>query len=115
MLRHAYSLVSAAVLVVFGAGCAAHNGKDPATHGNHGMLCPTCETVWVSDTVGQGTKVQRLVSEKRMTCPDCDRMAQAYMEGDKKVLHNCPTCKVTPRPVKRGPAPTHPKGGHGSP
>jgi len=115
MLRHTYSVGSVAVLLaLFGAGCATNKGPAPATHADHGMLCPTCETVWVTDTVGQGTKVQRLATEKRMTCPDCDRMATAYMQGDKKVLHDCPTCKVTPRPVTEGPPPTHPKGGHGS-
>jgi len=108
--------VAVVVLVgLFFAGCAANN-KDAAvaTHADHGVLCPTCETVWITDTVGQGTKAQRLTTEKQMTCPDCDKMAQAYLEGDKTVLHNCPTCKVTPRPVIKGAVSTHPKGARGA-
>ena len=111
------SLGVAVVVVVglFFVGCAANN-KDvaPGLHADHGVLCPTCETVWITDTVGQGTKVQRLTTEKRMTCPDCNKMAQAYLEGDETVLHDCPTCKVAPRPVIKGASPMHPKGGHGA-
>jgi len=108
--------VSVAVLAgLFAAGCAA-NDKSGGTvpHADHGVLCPTCETVWITDTVGQGTKAQRLTTEKRMTCPDCEKMAQAYLEGDKTVLHNCPTCKVSPQPMIKGAEPTHPKGGRGA-
>jgi hypothetical protein len=38
-------------------------------------------------------------------------MARSYFEGGGKVLHDCPTCKVTPR-VIRPVTPTHPKGTH---
>jgi Zn finger protein HypA/HybF involved in hydrogenase expression len=115
MLRKITSGFAVAVVVgVFGAGCAANKAEKPVTHAAHGVLCPTCETVWITDTVGQGTKVQRLVTEKRMTCPDCDRMAKAYLEGDRLVLHDCPTCKATPRPVVKGAPPTHLKGSRGS-
>jgi len=38
-------------------------------------------------------------------------MAKAYFKDGEKVLHNCPTCNVTPRPA-RPLTPTHPKGTH---
>lgn len=115
MLRKISSSVALGVLAgLFTAGCATNRngGSDSST--DHGVMCPTCETVWVSETVGQGTKTQRMATEKRMTCPDCDRMAKAYLEGDKTVLHNCPTCKVTPKPVVEGATATHAKGSHGT-
>ena len=115
MYKISLGLGVAVLTGLFFVGCAA-NSKDaaPVTHADHGVMCPTCETVWVTDTVGQGTKTQRLATEKQMTCPDCETMAQAYLEGDKTVLHNCPTCKVTPRPVTKGATPTHPRGARGS-
>ena len=38
-------------------------------------------------------------------------MAKAYFKDGEKVLHNCRTCGVTPRPAKPY-TPTHPKGTH---
>jgi hypothetical protein len=97
---------------LFATGCASQrNGTDADVH-SHGMMCPKCETVWMSKLEGQGTKMQRLSSVKGMTCPDCDAMAKAYMDGDKTVLHDCPTCKVKPVEVTRAAAATHQRGTH---
>ena len=93
-------------------GCAATNGG-----GRHsdvsGMMCPKCETVWVAPKTGGGgsPKVQALHWGREMVCPDCDAMAAAYLKDGQTVLHDCPTCNVTPRPAKPY-TPTHPKGTH---
>ena len=93
-------------------GCASQRtGTDADAH-SHGMMFPKCETVWMSKLEGQGTKMQRLSSVKGMTCPDCDAMAKAYMERDKMVLHDCPTCKVKPVEVTRAAPGTHQRGTH---
>ena len=105
------ALSAVSIIPIAGAGCAtANRGQTPVA--SAGMMCPKCETVWVTKMVGQGTKIQRLASERNMTCPECDEMAKSQLTGDGKVmLHECPTCKVTPQRVK----PTvisHPKGTH---
>ena len=110
------SVAAVSFVALVAAGCASGkggNGNDALASG--GMMCPKCETVWVSKVVGQGTKVQRLAYDRKMTCPECDAMAKSQLTGDGKVmLHECPTCKVTPRPVSPNPAPlSHPKGTHG--
>ena len=49
-----------------------------------------------------------------MICPECDAMAQRHLTGDgKAMLHECPTCKVTPKRLSPAPiTPSHPKGTH---
>ena len=109
------SVAVVSVLSVGAAGCASGNNGAPATaSAAGGMMCPKCETVWVTRVVDQGTKVQRLASERDMTCPDCDKMAKSQLTGDGKVmLHECATCKVTPQRVTAKPStPSHPKGTH---
>lgn len=98
-----------------GAGCASgeKGGANASTDASGAMMCPKCETIWVANISHQGTKIQRLTSEKKMICEDCDEMATAYLKGDKKILHNCPTCKVTPQAVAPT-VPSHPKGTHGA-
>ena len=94
------------------SGCAS-TSKAPAAAdaSSHGVMCPTCETVWTSAVTDQGLKTQRLSTGRKMVCPECDETAQAYLKDGKQVLHNCATCKVTPVEVK--PATTsHPKGTH---
>ena len=93
------ALLTATVLV---GGCASSNH---AGHGRHsftsGMMCPKCETVWLGQgSAAQGTKIQAMSFKPEMVCPDCDAMAQSYFQDGEKVLHECPTCKVTPRPVR---------------
>jgi hypothetical protein len=108
------SLVAVSALPAVAAGCASANAGRSAPV-SAGMMCPKCETVWVSQVVGQGTKVQRMVSEREMTCPECDAMAVSQLTGDGKViLHDCPTCKVTPLLVTPKPAiaPSHLQGTH---
>lgn len=104
----------AAGLVVGGCTSDNHGG-----HGRHphiaGMACPRCETVWVHDTRSSagGRNIHAMRWGREMVCPDCDAMAEAYFEDGEKVLHDCPTCKVTPRPASTRPlTPTHPKGTH---
>src|SRR5688572_16635365 len=114
------SLVSMALGLTTLAGCAATRGPETsqrpaaAATATGAMNCPTCETVWVREVTGQGTKVQRFASKKQMVCPSCDASAVAYLEGEQKVLHNCPQCKVTPTPLAptTAPQPSHPKGTH---
>ena len=115
-LVHGTSLVLMLGAMFIG-GCAANDrGADDGGHEHMmGMTCPTCETVWVAPkgTVAGGSKVQAMTWGRAMVCPDCDTMAQAYFQDGEKVLHDCPTCKVTPRPASRRPfTPTHPKGPH---
>ena len=105
------AIVSAA-LGLFAAACASHEKGGNVGPESHGVMCPKCETVWMSNVEGQGTKMQRFSSAKGMTCPDCDAMAKSYMDGGKMVLHDCPTCKVTPIEVTNPAAATHPHGTH---
>lgn len=92
-------------------GCQA-SGKSAATT-DHAVMCPTCETVWVPEVTGQGTKVMTLQSRAKMVCPTCDAMAKSHLTSDGKVvLHACPDCKVTPQRVSSVDRPTHPKGTH---
>jgi len=91
-------------------GCASQTQPATASDTPRAMMCPKCETVWVAKTTGQGTKVQQFTSEKKMVCPECDQMAQSYLQQDgQRVLHNCPTCQVTPTVVTPL-QPSHPKG-----
>jgi hypothetical protein len=95
------------------SGCAStgeKGGSGSAASG--GMMCPTCKTVWLFETVGQGTKMQRLATSPEMTCPTCDAMAAAYMKDGEKVVHNCETCKITPMALKPMAPSAHPKGTH---
>ena len=107
------SVVMLSLLSAGAIGCASsYDGAPASAAASDGMMCPKCETVWVARVVGQGTKVQRLVSERNMTCPDCDQMAKSQLTGDGKVmLHECPTCKVTPQRVRRTTI-SHPKATH---
>ncbi len=110
------SVVAVSLIALVAAGCAS--GKGAGSSGavaSGGMMCPKCETVWVSTVVDQGTKIQRLAYDRKMTCPDCDAMATSQLMGDGKVmLHECPTCKVTPKQLTPSPvSPSHPKGTHG--
>lgn len=102
-------------LALVAAGCQA-NGKTSAAAAttDHALMCAKCETVWVPEVRGQGTKVTVLASAAKMTCPTCDSMAKSQLTGDGSVqLHDCPDCKVAPKPVFSGaPRPTHPKGTH---
>lgn len=116
ILMHVGFLVAAAATTLLG-GCAAGNGHDG--HGRHsdvsGMMCPKCETVWLAPKTSPGgsPKVQAMQWGRQMVCPDCDAMAKAYFKDGQKVLHDCPTCKVTPRPASPvRPTPAHPKGTH---
>ena len=105
------AFVTAALLL---AGCASKNHGGHEHHGAvMGMTCPKCETTWVGPHgVGGGSpKVQALHWGRQEVCPDCDAMAQSYFKDGEKVLHNCPTCNVTPQPA-RPLSPTHPKGTH---
>lgn len=114
--RYGSTVLFAAVAAQVG-GCASSGDSD---HGRHaavpGMMCPKCETVWVGPHVsGQGTKVQAYQWGREAVCPDCDAMARAYVEDGRTVLHDCPTCRVTPQPVRpvKPPASSHPRGTHG--
>ena len=106
------SILSAAVGLATLGGCASTNDRAASASSTAAMSCPKCETVWVRETTGQGTKIQRFASRKEMVCPDCDASAAAYLQDGQKVLHNCPQCKVAPTPLTPVPQPSHPKGTH---
>lgn len=101
-----------ATLGVFAVGCASHGNDERIGPESHGVMCPKCETVWMSKVEGQGTKMQRFSTVKGMACPACDAMAKAYMDGDKTVLHDCPTCKVEPVEVTANAPVSHVRGTH---
>lgn len=61
------------------------------------LVCPTCDTVWVGDLKRQGARRRMYNMKAEMTCPTCDKMAKAYFDDGKQVLHDCPRCKVTPK------------------
>ena len=105
ILSAASFILGASVLT----GCTSTARPTNDAQASTAMMCPKCETVWVRHVTGQGTKTQSFSSDKKMICPDCDNTARAYLEGDKAVLHNCPTCKVTPQVVTPTEA-SHPKG-----
>ena len=113
-VRFGYGVLSLVLgAAMFAGGCATAGGKGGSgSSAGGGMMCPACKTVWTFDSIGSGSKMQRLVAQPGMTCPDCDAMAAAYMKDGEKVLHNCEACKVTPTVLKPGPAPSHSKGTH---
>jgi len=99
---------------LFLGGCATGNHDGHARHADvAGMTCPKCETTWVGPHAQAGgtPKVQALHWGREAVCPDCDVMAEAYFKDGETVLHNCPTCNVTPRPATPV-TPSHPKGTH---
>lgn len=61
------------------------------------LACPTCDTVWVGELKRQGARRRVYQMKPEMTCPTCDKMAEAYFEDGKQVLHDCSQCKVTPK------------------
>ena len=104
----------AAIASVGLAGCATTDRSGNGRHADvSGMMCPKCETVWVGPhTNGAGgSRVQAMHWGREMVCPDCDAMASAYFKDGEKVLHECPTCNVTPRPATPI-NPTHRQGTH---
>ena len=116
MTRNVTASVGAILFVLAGGslgGCASTDHGGQARHSSPpGMMCPKCETVWVGPEIrGQGSKVQAYQWGREAVCPDCDAMAHAYFKDGEKVLHDCPTCKVKPRPAVPY-TPTHPKGTH---
>lgn len=123
-MRRLLGIVLACGLVAGGlllAGCAS-TGQAAADADTHaymdGMMCPKCETVWVTERKTRGPRqINRLSYSRGMTCPECDAMARSQLLEDGKVqLHECPTCKVTPKPIKPAEHPKHfhpKKGIHG--
>jgi Zn-finger nucleic acid-binding protein len=97
-------------LLVFLPGCSSSqkSGTAEADTGMNGMMCPKCETVWVAEKKGSYSKVSRLAYRREMVCPDCNAMAESVLLEDGKVqLHDCPDCKVTPKPIKPIERPRH--------
>lgn len=100
------ALVAGLAAAMFVAGCVSSRriaAADEQTHAYiEGMMCPKCETVWVTERERRGPRnVTRLIYSREMTCPDCDAMAQSRLLEDGSVmLHECRTCKITPLPVK---------------
>ncbi len=95
------------------AGCSTtsqNQRADADAHAFHGgMMCPGCETVWVTEKKTHGPRqINRLHSTREMTCETCDTTAQSVLLSDGKVqLHNCPDCKVTPVKIEPSEKPTH--------
>lgn len=100
-------------LATVAAGCQASGKSSASAPLDHAVMCSKCETVWVPEASGQGTKVTVMRSTAKMTCPTCDATAKGHLtSGGKLVLHECPDCKVTPQRVSSVHRPTHPKGTH---
>ncbi len=100
-----FALAVGLVAAVFLSGCASDKrseGADkPMPVYAGGMMCPRCETVWVRKRNRYGpSNAIRLSYSRGMTCPDCDAMARSQLLEDGQVmLHGCPTCKITPKPM----------------
>lgn len=86
--------VGIAMGLSFLTGCESSQ-KAAADDSQAMMMCPKCETVWVRDTTTSPPHIRRYQAERTMVCPDCDKMATAYLEGDQAVLHDCLKCKVS--------------------
>jgi len=97
--------------ILFATGCASDGQTtkaDVQTHAySDGMMCPACETVWVTERTKHGPRnVNRLTTSREMTCPTCETTAQRVLLEDGTVqLHECPECKVTPMKIKLDPSP----------
>ncbi len=78
------AVVSIVTLVATGCASGKGGGGRSGAVASGGVMCPTCETVWVSEVVDQGTKIQRLAYDRKMICPECDAMAQRHLTGDGK-------------------------------
>jgi hypothetical protein len=105
-------IISVSFFVLAGSliGCASTTPRDSSKDAYAAaMTCPKCETVWVTRLADQGSKTQRMVSERQMTCPECDVTARGYLKDGNTVLHDCTSCKTTMIPVKPAEA-TSPKG-----
>lgn len=71
-----FALVAGLAAAMFVAGCASSRriaAADEQTHAyTEGMMCPKCETVWVTERKRRGPRnVTRLSYSREMTCPDC--------------------------------------------
>lgn len=93
--------------MAFATGCASNGQAASADAGTHayskGMMCPACETVWVTErTARRPRQISRLHTSREMTCPTCEATAQSVLLGDGTVqLHECPECKVTPKLIEK--------------
>ena len=108
-------LLSLTLATILASGCHSNGGNSSATataDSGTGMYCPKCETVWIR-TPSRTGRVNLWRSDKKMTCPDCDAMAKSrLMEDGKVMLHECPTCKVTPQAISPADHALHGKGPH---
>lgn len=101
------------------AGCASDEGmsasKDAPQELSDAMMCPTCETVWVAEPGPRGTRgLSRMNSDRQMTCPTCEGMAEEMLMGDGGMEpHNCPECEMTPKKITLDRRPPMIKGGRG--
>ena len=56
------SVTVVSLVALVAGGCASGKGGGGGGSGavaSGGVMCPKCETVWVSELVDQGTKIQR--------------------------------------------------------
>ncbi len=97
MLKVSRILVAASVVTmgVILAGCST--SKQMVDDTDHMIMCPSCETVWGQELGRSGPRGRRYHATSKMVCETCDKMAKSYFEGDQRVLHDCPTCKVAPK------------------
>lgn len=103
-VAHRFSILSAVTVLAFG-GCMLTD--DAADELSEAVVCPKCETVWVRHGHFHPKKTRIYHMSPEMSCPTCDKMAEAYLEDGKLVLHNCPDCKVTPKVAKPKDSPSH--------
>ena len=88
-------LSGGAVVLSFLVGCSST--PSASSQSEMALMCPTCGTVWVGELKRQGARRRMYQMKPEMTCPTCDKMAKAYFDDGKQVLHDCPQCKVTPK------------------
>ena len=107
------ALIFGTVASVLVAGCTSTKNSEVAEEQTmaytEGMMCPKCETVWVTYRNRlEPHGITPLSYEHEMTCPDCDKMARSQLLDDGEVmLHECPTCKVTPTKIQSSERPKH--------
>ena len=96
--RSMLGTILGAALVMVACESTPNGGMKAANATDHAVVCPKCETIWIARPTRTGPRnIDRLQYSRAMTCPTCEKMAAAYLQGEKVVMHECPDCKATPK------------------
>lgn len=60
----------------------------------HGVVCPTCEIVWVERPDMNDPYMMLTVQEREMACPDCESAAKRFFRTG-QLEHYCSSCDGT--------------------